>query len=510
MSARADGTIVQRSMDVLRRSMGGALGLLRRARKRRLSRQAGFALLTVMTAAALLGAIVGEFGYNARVELEAAANARDTLRAEYAARSGINLSRLLIKVQQSVIDKQFNRPPINADIQIMDFAPFLLGAFGGGDDERKAFGDLLGFDASSLKGLGLGKGVTIDPVLGTEDGKININCGGGYASSALGAAAINQNIPASPGAAKNPGGAAAAAANSVQTPALALYRLVYAALFPPRYRQLFDSPAPDGQYYTREDIARAIVDWSDIDEQRFDPLGAATGNGSGAGEDYRYDTLRDPYKAHNNYFDTVEELNLVRGVGDEFWGNFGSLFTVYGRCRVQLRAVGQGNWPVLYAIVRAAAANPQDPALADDNVVAALAQQIMQTLQFPGIVSNLAQFGKILGSGGKLDPAQFGAAAAQLLGVGGQIPSPFGNLPGIAPNQTILAAIARMGLEPNQIIPASREVYRIESTGTVKRSGDKKILVRIRAIFDTQRFNANTTSPDRNDQVGTWVYWRME
>ena len=40
-------------------------------------------------------------------------------------------------------------------------------------------GSLLGLDVSSLKGLGAGKGATFDAELSTEDGRLNINCGGG-------------------------------------------------------------------------------------------------------------------------------------------------------------------------------------------------------------------------------------------------------------------------------------------------------------------------------------------
>src|SRR5205823_11139768 len=110
------------------------------------------------------------------VDLEAAANARDTLRAEYLARSGMQLSRLLIKVQQSVLDK--NRQFIG-DIQIADFAPYLMKAFGGESDERAGLGALLGIDVSQMKGMGVGRGATFDMAMTAEDGRLNINCGGG-------------------------------------------------------------------------------------------------------------------------------------------------------------------------------------------------------------------------------------------------------------------------------------------------------------------------------------------
>ena len=75
-------------------------------------------------------------------------------------------------------------------------------------------------------------------------------------------------------------------------------------------------------------------------------------------------------------------------------------------------------------------------------------------------------------------------------------------LPPLKINQNNLALLARMNVP--------REVYRIESTGSIKRGGGKKIQVRVRAIWDTQKFNQNTTSSDANDRIGTWVYWRME
>ena len=115
---------------------------------RRAGRQRGFALLVVIVTIALLGAVVGEFGYNANLERLSAANARDQLRAEYRARSGINLVRLLIKIQSSVVDRL--PPPMNQH-QVLDLASSLLGAFPGVEIKHSI-----------------------------EDGKININCGGGF------------------------------------------------------------------------------------------------------------------------------------------------------------------------------------------------------------------------------------------------------------------------------------------------------------------------------------------
>src|SRR5207245_265384 len=166
----------------------------------RKKRQAGIALVVVPVTSAVLGAVVGDFSCNARVDLESAANARDTLRAEYLARSGMQLSRLLIKVQQSVLDK--NRQYIG-DIQIADFAPYLMKAFGGETDERAGIGALLGLDVTSMKGMGVGKGASFDVTMTSDDGRVNLNCGGG----------INPNVQW----------------------AQSLYGLLAAMFWPPRY-----------------------------------------------------------------------------------------------------------------------------------------------------------------------------------------------------------------------------------------------------------------------------------
>ena len=156
------GELLQRSSNPLARAVRFVAGNLKKAHRTDVNPQAGFALLVVTVTVAFLGAVVSEFGYNARIEYESAANARDSLRAEYLARSGINLSRILIKVQMSVIDK-LNAQLGGTDFQVSDFAPFLLGAFGGSDEEKKEMGGALGA-GGSLKGISLGKGGTFDVV----------------------------------------------------------------------------------------------------------------------------------------------------------------------------------------------------------------------------------------------------------------------------------------------------------------------------------------------------------
>ena len=73
-------------------------------RRAKRGRDRGVAMLIVLTWLSLMIALVSEFTYGTSVESAQAANARDELKAHYLARSSVNLSRLLIKIQQDFID----------------------------------------------------------------------------------------------------------------------------------------------------------------------------------------------------------------------------------------------------------------------------------------------------------------------------------------------------------------------------------------------------------------------
>jgi general secretion pathway protein K len=66
-----------------------------------------YALIIAIISITLLTVVATEFAYNTRVDLQLAANQRDEVRAYYMARSGISLSRLLLRFQ-----KQINQTPI--------------------------------------------------------------------------------------------------------------------------------------------------------------------------------------------------------------------------------------------------------------------------------------------------------------------------------------------------------------------------------------------------------------
>ena len=62
----------------------------------------GVALLLVVVSIAILAAVAADFAYSSRVDLELAVHQRDALRAEYLAKSGLGMSRLLLQFQKQL------------------------------------------------------------------------------------------------------------------------------------------------------------------------------------------------------------------------------------------------------------------------------------------------------------------------------------------------------------------------------------------------------------------------
>ena len=167
-----------------------------------------------------------------------------------------------------------------------------MGFFSGSKDEVSSLGSLIGIDISQAKGLGMKSG-RFDAEITPEDGKIDLNCGAGTDFI------------------------------SYKDRRLNVFRLLAGLTFSPRYDRLFSQANSGGQFVSRLDVARALIDWADSDDQMFSPEGAS------AAEDYHYDAEKDKYRAHDNRYDSLEEIKLVRGVSDEFLEAFGPYLTVY-------------------------------------------------------------------------------------------------------------------------------------------------------------------------------------
>jgi general secretion pathway protein K len=438
-----------------------------RARRGR-DRQSGVAMLVTISALSLLIALVSQFSYGTTVDGAQAANARDELRAHYLARSAMELSRMLIKIQlkfvepimaqaQSMLAAMNEGQDLGISLRVTDYAPMLLGFFGGNKSDVAMLGTMVGIDTSQAKGLAAVPG-KMDAEITNEDGKIDINCGGG----------ITPN----------------------RTRQLTVFRLLSALTMSPRYDLLFSTPDANGMFVDRVDMARALIDWADADEQMF----SIDANGAGA-EDYRYDQRADPYLAHNNYYDTIGETALVRGMNADFSEAFKPYLTTYAsdeqqNCRVNLASVKGDCTPLIVGLVRAAlipdpSKPPTDPSILDDNRIYPLASVLCERGAAVGFDTLKTVIGVLTNPAGSLskDDPRF-----QMMQ----------SLTGITITEAQLSQVAYVG---------PPRVYRVVTTGE---SG--KVKKRITAILDSQRGLDNPVTSDAASEkaAGVIQYWREE
>ncbi|HEX3903058.1 MAG TPA: hypothetical protein VH853_09410 [Polyangia bacterium] len=441
-------------------------------------------MLIVLTWLALMISVIGEFTYGTSVDSAQAANARDELRAHYLAVSAVSLSRLLIKIQQEFIDPvsaqltkmlssamssgssgtggtsgSASAPPgLGFSLRVTDYASSLMGFFSGSKDEVAGLGSLIGLDTTNIKGLGLKSG-TFDAQITAEDGKIDINCGGGL----------------TPDRGKQ----------------LIVYRLLMGLMYSRRFDNLFAEADSTGNFALRTDVARAIIDWADADEQMFSPEGGS------ASEDYRYDAHADHYRAHDNNYDSIEEVKMVRGVSDGFMEAFQPFLTVYAsdpNCKVNLGAISNKEsgdcTPLVMAVIRAAATPdptkpPADPTIFDDAILYPLASILCDRASTAGFDS-LNTITSVLQSP---QTAVLPDDPRYRL---------FQGMKPINIDAGALGNIAYVG---------SPRVYRVSASGE---SG--RVKKKITAILDTGRVleNQQTKFPGAEKDAGVLQYWREE
>ena len=253
------------------------------------------------------------------MSFSAATAERDQLKAEYLAKSGVNLTRMLIGQERNLrqllagpYQVLLRRPP--PQLPVWKFANAILAPFANYDESK---GDIasLGVDTDKTEGLGKLAG-TFEVNASAENGKINVN------DPRMQDISISQQNVAS----------------------------ILFSLFggyqpsPNKYDPLFTALDDKGRATTRLDLVSNIIDWWDMDEQRvsFDPmLGTVQ---SAGGEDIdSYREQLEPYTVKNAPYDTMEELRLVRGMSDDIWATFVDpdlddtsrrQLTIYGMARV--------------------------------------------------------------------------------------------------------------------------------------------------------------------------------
>ncbi|HET7753879.1 MAG TPA: hypothetical protein VFK85_08195 [Anaeromyxobacteraceae bacterium] len=298
----------------------------------------GAALLIAIVSIAVVTALTVDLAYQARVTLQASANARDELRAEWQARSGIGFSRLVLHFQQ-----QLDQTAGVAGRAMTGGAAGLAGAAGQtGATGSTATGTAGAATASgALAGLtGLGGGASLSvrlwnlvPVDSTIAGML------------LGDAASAPADAKEPARAREPGADGSFQAkiededgkiNVRQLNGLGALPAAQAArltelIKDPRYDFLFDEDDANGIRVSRRDLLGYLRDWVDED----DVTSTYTGNllqpfESGFGDENGvYQRLDDRYQTKNAWYDSLSELYLVAGVSDTFMTAFGNSLTVY-------------------------------------------------------------------------------------------------------------------------------------------------------------------------------------
>ncbi|MGC4089781.1 MAG: type II secretion system protein GspK [Polyangiaceae bacterium] len=269
-----------------------APALARAARRRRARRRnrRGIAFIMVLGALTILTVMLTELQDESSAEFSSALEARDALVAEYAAKSAVNLSRLLIASEPTVrtalsplLMMVYGQPP---QLPVWRFADKMLGPFNdksGGQD----FSSFSGMDLALGKNLGFA-GASFEVKIIDEDSKINLN------SASRGSSFGQQQ----------------------------LMRLLMSMMAGAQYSPMFERRDTDGNFSDRQAICAAMIDWVDPDQDTM--LCDPTNNNAQSmpPEDSYYQNLKKPYQRKNAPFDSLEELRKVRGVTDDFWGTF--------------------------------------------------------------------------------------------------------------------------------------------------------------------------------------------
>ncbi len=394
------------------------------------------ALIMVLLAIVVLTVYLTEVQAESTTAFASALSERDRLRAEYLATSGINLSRMLIASEPSVrqviepLFKLMNPKGRAPQIPVWEFGDQVLGPYNDSAG-AESFSQLANVDLSSGENLGLGGLGHFDAVVVDEDSKIDVNI--------------------------------AARGDIISRTRLAQQLL--GALSPPQYNPLFEQEDADHQFSDRQSICAAIIDWVDSDEERepCDPRTAQATQGGGSEDNY-YQTIGLKYFRKNAAFDSLEELRLVRGIGDDFWATFvdpeprkpkARIMTVWGQGKVN---VNTANAQTLLAIVCAGA--PDAELCLDPTKAASFVATV-------ALVKSFTAGAPLFGS-----PKDFIVTMQ-----GGGTVGPFLAMGGIKP------VAFRSPAEMAKIITTESKMFSIYSTGVVPDHG-RETRVTVHAVLD--------------------------
>ena len=377
----------------------------RRGRAAGIRSRRGVALILVLTTVAILSSIAVEFGYQSRVSLRLAENARDELRAYYLARSAVNLSRLLLHFQKQVDQMggqlgpalssllagqaprtapvpgpQAAAPANNLGIRLWEILPIdsnaMSALLGGGDLSA------LGSPAPDPYGQPAPRDETRRPQIEGPP----LHSFGSF-EGAFKAKIVDENSRINVRGLDGVGAAPMAAVTQLR-----------AMMNDPKYDFIFDEEDANHDRVRRDDVVLAMRDWIDILEtgSAFDPTNPTNPFVNGfSDENSAYDRYMPRYKAKNAPLDSLEELYMVRGVNDRFMAAFGDRLTVWLDVGAKLNINTNDPLQMLTNIV-SAAANPNDSKLRDPRLLAIVLQEIQVQKMFSFLGLSAQDFVAIL------------------------------------------------------------------------------------------------------------------
>lgn len=381
--------------------------------RRAKSSERGVAMLLVLVGIAVLALVANEIRYNSVVELRLATNQRDELRAHYLAKSGIGLSRLMLRFQKQLDSIQI--PNISGMLQ------GLTGALTGQTGQTGAAG------ANPLAGGGgsmsiqLWRMAKIDchmleqmvPELDEKGQAIagsikNKKFDFDDENPELAAAQTNRRFGSFSGCFESKltdeeERINLAKLDAPQGTAAGLLLQLINTLTDKKYEFLFEKEDSNRVKVTPDELIVNMRDWIDEDET------GTTLNITGTGDPFQkgfsdenggYVKYDPQYRAKNARFDSLDELFMVHGVNDRFMAAFKEKFTVYPDVNSRLNI--NTDDPMLLEVAIRSVADPlrPDPRLADPIFMDTLIKKIRAARIFALFGMSTADFVNIIAASG--------------------------------------------------------------------------------------------------------------
>jgi general secretion pathway protein K len=386
--------------------------------------QRGIALILVLTTIAILASIGVDFSYSSRVSLKLAENLRDETRAEYLAKSAVNLSRLLLHFQKQV-DQMGGQIAGGLAGSVLGGLPGARTgvpqqAAGRQQPPGAALNDLgirlwqvVPIDSNAFSALLSGNIVGIDRPEGEaqalppppRETRAVAHAFGAF-EGGFHAKIVDENSRIN-----------VQALDALGNTPLAVLTQLRAMMADPKYDFIFDEEDANRDRVRRDDVILAMKDWIDRDEtgSALDPTKPQNPFVDGfSDENAAYSRYEPRYKAKNGRFDSLEELFMVRGVNDRFMAAFGDRLTVWPDINSKLNVNTDDPQQMLTNIL-IAAANPNDPALRDPRLLQTILQEIQIRKMFSFFGLSAQDFVAILQANAirlrpEINPAQGGNA----------------------------------------------------------------------------------------------------